>query len=103
MKIMFGKGNESSLTRNEMVGLINLMAKLSNSIKWYYEWIEYEKTVNSYKDIANYSSLIFGTLGILLALGSISVSHLNSWEDNKDNDQPDEPKPRRSRIKKKID
>lgn len=44
MKIMFGKGEEAKLTRNEMVGLINLLAKLSNSIKWYKEWQEFEKT-----------------------------------------------------------
>ena len=42
MKIMFGRGNESNLTRNEMVGLINLLAKLSNSLKWYLELVNYE-------------------------------------------------------------
>ncbi|CAI2362017.1 unnamed protein product [Moneuplotes crassus] len=45
MKIMFGQGNESKLTRNEMVGLINLMAKLADSVEWYFEYLEYEKTM----------------------------------------------------------
>ncbi|CAI2370118.1 unnamed protein product [Moneuplotes crassus] len=44
MKIMFGQEKESKLTRNEMVGLINLMAKLSDSIEWYFQWLQYEQS-----------------------------------------------------------
>ena len=51
MKIMFGGSNESKLTRNELVGLINLMAKLSNSIKYYRQWIEIEHQTNFRKTL----------------------------------------------------
>ena len=44
MKIMFGEGPSSALTRNEMVGLVNLLGKLSDSLKWYFEWVEYENS-----------------------------------------------------------
>ncbi len=35
MKIMFGHVQPYQLSRNEIVGLVNLMIKLSNSLEWY--------------------------------------------------------------------
>ena len=40
MKIMFGHSQAYSISRNEIVGLFNLMAKLSNSIEWYKSILE---------------------------------------------------------------
>ena len=55
MKIMFGTGSEAKLTRNELVGLINLMAKLSNSLKWYQDMLIYEDKANFFKGITFYA------------------------------------------------
>lgn len=57
MKIMFGKGQEALLTRNEIVGLINLTGKLSNSLKWYTEWMEKEQELNFHRKIVYYTSI----------------------------------------------
>lgn len=69
MKIMFGRGNEAKLTRNEMVGLINLMAKLSNSLKWYQEWMEKEyerKMLKTYAYYAIYINVILIDIVLIL-------------------------------------
>ncbi|CAI2369968.1 unnamed protein product [Moneuplotes crassus] len=86
MKIMFGQGQESRLTRNEMVGLINLMAKLADSMDWYHQWIEYE---NSYEykliQIAFCNPLL-----LMLIFALIFLSSLKSFN-------PDQP-PKKSGI-----
>ena len=54
MKIMFPKKDQEDLTRNEFVGLLNLLRKLSNSIKWYYKWIDYESNELYYRSLTFY-------------------------------------------------
>mmetsp|Transcript_16472 Transcript_16472/g.19042 ORF Transcript_16472/g.19042 Transcript_16472/m.19042 type:complete len:92 (+) Transcript_16472:642-917(+) len=71
MKIMFAKGQEAELTRNEMVGLINLLAKLSNSLKWYQSWLDYEEVQHSNKQILFYSTIVFIVL--------VNVILLKKW------------------------
>jgi len=58
MKIMFAKGHEAKLTRNEMVGLINLTGKLSNSLKWYQEWLEREEEMNFHRKVVYFVSIL---------------------------------------------
>lgn len=58
MKIMFGTNKEALLTRNELVGLINLVAKLSNSVKWYQEWLKYEDSMNIQKRVEYYGVMV---------------------------------------------
>lgn len=89
-----------------MVGLVNLMAKLSNSIKWYYEWIEYENNINYYKSCANYALLLFGTVGILITLSTFSLSNIKSYNGEHLYENPehsDKPKSNGSPKKRKID
>lgn len=49
MKIMFGEIQPYTLSRNEIVGLINLMAKLSNSLEWYRSILDRETRSNTFK------------------------------------------------------
>jgi hypothetical protein len=55
---MFAKGHEAKLTRNEMVGLINLTGKLSNSLKWYQEWLEREEEMNFHRKVVYFVSIL---------------------------------------------
>ena len=87
MKIMFGLGNESNLTRNEMVGLINLLAKLSNSIKWYLGWLAYEEQRHFDKKVLYYSTIVFLVLlNILVFKSLVFVSHEPKVDENKKKD-----------------
>ena len=54
MKIMFPQEDHEDLTRDEFVGLINLIRKLSNSIKWYNKWIDYESNELYYRSLTFY-------------------------------------------------
>mmetsp|Transcript_29161 Transcript_29161/g.25792 ORF Transcript_29161/g.25792 Transcript_29161/m.25792 type:complete len:113 (-) Transcript_29161:3-341(-) len=58
MKIMFGKGEEAKLTRNEMVGLVNLLAKMSDSLIWYQQWIELEDSREFYHILYKAASVL---------------------------------------------
>lgn len=79
MKILFAKGNEARLTRNEMVGLINLLTKLSNSVKWYQEWLEHEETTYAQKKLIFYATIGLTLLNILV-LGRRYVFKLSKHE-----------------------
>lgn len=48
-KIIFPSSNEVTLTENELSGLFNLAYRLSNSVKWYKEYIDSEERVVFYK------------------------------------------------------
>jgi len=51
---MFGHVEPYTLSRNEIVGLINLMIKLSNSLSWYEQIIEEEGSRNFMRDLGRY-------------------------------------------------
>ena len=52
---MFGHVEPYTLSRNEIVGLINLMIKLSNSLEWYSQIVSNEESNNFRRDLVRYA------------------------------------------------
>lgn len=50
-KVVFPEDEKIMVTENELAGLFNLIHRLSNSIKWYKEWRQYEKRQAFYKTV----------------------------------------------------
>ena len=50
-KVLFPMEEEIILTENELVGLINTVFRLSNTIKWYNEYLNYEQKESFFKTI----------------------------------------------------
>lgn len=42
-KVLFPQETATILTENELVSYVNLVHRISNSVKWYHEWREYEQ------------------------------------------------------------
>jgi len=84
MKIMFAKGDEAKLTRNEMVGLVNLLAKMSDSLKWYQEWIEIEDSKEIYRTIYKVASV--GLLVLMFMLFFCDRSNQVQEDSKKDSE-----------------
>ena len=63
MKIMFPVESQKEFTRDELVGFMNLIRKLSNSIKWYNSWIDYEDNELYFRSCSFY--IIFPIVVIL--------------------------------------
>lgn len=64
-KILFAKNETALITENELTGLMNLVHRLSNSIKWYKEYRKYEEQEAFYKTIL-FAALVALTAIILL-------------------------------------
>jgi hypothetical protein len=62
MKVMFPTEGQTNITRNEMVGFVNLMRKLSNSIVWYGKWIKYEEGAMLNKKYLLYVCFFMGAM-----------------------------------------
>lgn len=67
LKIMFGHVQPYTLSRNEIVALLNLMIKLSNSLSWYNSIVENESNLNLYRIIGKISlTVLVACAGIYL-------------------------------------
>lgn len=67
-KIIFPKDDEIVLTENELVGFINLAHRLSNTVRWYKEWREYEEQEAFYKTV-----LFAAISGLIILLFIIAI------------------------------
>ena len=62
LKILFTEHNQTLVTENELIGLFNLMFRISNSISWYESYCNDE-------DVENFTRfIIFGVLMLCLAI-----------------------------------
>lgn len=71
LKIMFEKDQASHLTENELSGYLNLIHRLSNSIKWYHEWTEYEDKHAFWKTVI--MAMITSLLGIIILISIVII------------------------------
>lgn len=59
---MFPTQGQNNITRNELVGIVNVMRKLSNSILWYGKWVKYEEGAMENKKYLLYVCFFMGTM-----------------------------------------
>lgn len=82
MKIMFGEIQPYTLSRNEIVGLINLMAKLSNSLEWYQSILKREARSNTFKAGTRWAVSGFLFLAALIVLKRIRANQAAKAHDD---------------------
>ena len=81
MKIVINGDQKSELSRNEIVGFVNLTRKLSNSIKWYNDWLYYEHT-----EMVRRQYVFYVVLLLWLFTGYLTFHFLSKGPDSFKND-----------------
>mmetsp|Transcript_26986 Transcript_26986/g.23825 ORF Transcript_26986/g.23825 Transcript_26986/m.23825 type:complete len:171 (+) Transcript_26986:3-515(+) len=82
-KVLFPSDSDVVLTENELVGFLNLANRLSNTVKWYHGYLEYEERESFYKTI--FFSVLIALAAVLFLMGALLF--LNSTRKSSSNEE----------------